>query len=301
MFRGSLVALITPFTAKGKIDRKALEALVEWQVQEGTDGIVCCGSTGEALTLSDRERLQVAEICVKTVAGRIRVIVGSGTPDTKHSVRLTQAVQKLGAHGCLVLTPYYNRPTQRGCLEHFREVAKVGLPVIAYHNPGRTAFLFTLESVQELGEIPGVVAIKESSGNLKFVEAIRSSSKISILAGDDDLTYSMIQRGAVGAISVIGNVIPRGWKKMIQAALAEQWKQAEPLAARYMPLCKAHFLETNPQCVKYVVSQMGRCKPVVRLPLLMPTAATKSALQKILVRLALPYSSMGEKATLPLG
>ncbi|HEY4255217.1 MAG TPA: 4-hydroxy-tetrahydrodipicolinate synthase [Chlamydiales bacterium] len=301
MFKGSLVALITPFTTKGKIDRKALETLVEWHLQEGTDGIVCSGSTGEASTLSDRERLQVAEICIKASAGRVPVIVGTGTADTLQSVRLTQAAQKVGASGCLVLTPYYNKPTQRGCLEHFRQVAKVGLPVIAYHNPGRTAFLLTLESALRLGEIPGIVAIKESSGNLQITKALRGHPQVSILAGDDDMAYSMIQEGATGVISVIGNVIPRGWKKMIDAALAKNWKQAEKLATRYMPLCKGHFLEANPQCVKYVVSQMGRCKPVFRLPLLMPLEATQKALQQLLVRLALPYSSTEAKVTLSTG
>ena len=289
-FRGSLVALITPFTSAGKIDSKTLADLVEWHITQGTDGIVCCGATGESCALTGPERLRVARICVEAAAGRIPVVVGTGTANTQESVKLTAKAQALGVDGCLIVTPYYNKPTQRGCVAHFREVASVGLPVIVYHNPPRAVVRLTLDTMREIAGIPGVVALKDSSGDIAFVEAICKTTSLSVLSGDDDLTYASILKGAVGAISVIGNVLPRGWKQMIQAAL-QRAPQAERLNRRYLPLAKAHFLETNPQCVKYVLAQMGRCQPALRLPLVWPTQETQDALRRILLSLALPMFS----------
>jgi len=277
MFRGSFVALITPFTTQNKIDQKALESLVEWQIAEGTDGIVCCGSTGEGSVLNRAERKRVASICVKVAAGRIPILVGTGTCDTRQSIQYTEDALNIGASGCLVITPYYNKPTQQGCLAHFAEVAKVGLPVIVYHNPPRTCIRLTLETLQALSQIPGIVALKDSNRDLDLIR----QSPLPVFSGDDDITYEILQAGGVGAISVIGNVIPRGWKQMISSSKGKQ------LAERYLPLCKAHFIETNPQCVKYVVSQMGRCQPILRLPLLLPTQETRKALIQTLVQLAL--------------
>ena len=167
---GSIVALVTPFTSNGRIDRKSLESLVEWHIAEKTDGIVCSGTTGEACSLSRIERKRVAEICVKASAGRIPIIVGTGTPDTRETIRLTEDASKLGASGCLVVTPYYNKPSQKGCLEHFRQVAKVGFPIIAYHNPGRAVFRFTRESLCELVKIDKVVALKDSGRDFELIQ-----------------------------------------------------------------------------------------------------------------------------------
>ncbi len=292
-FAGSIVALVTPFTRKGAVDYKALSSLIEWQIAQGTDGIVCTGTTGESCTLSDAERIKIALHCVQIATGRIPIIAGTGTCNTDQSVRLTAKAQAVGASGCLAVTPYYNKPTQRGCLEHFRSIARVGLPVIAYHNPGRAVVRLNLDTIRALGEIPGIVAIKESSGDLEFVKKIRSITELPILSGDDDLTCGSIQNGAVGAISVIGNIIPRGWKQMIQAALSNHVERAQQLHQRYLALCKGIFLETNPQCAKYLVSQMGRCKPVLRLPLVWPTQETQDALRKIVLRLALPHGVRG--------
>jgi len=295
MFRGSFVALVTPFFSSGRVDWKTLEDLVEWHILEGTDGIVCSGTTGESCTLSDAERKKLTEICVKTAAGRIPIIAGTGTCDTRQTIRLTEMAQRLGAAGCLVVSPYYNKPTQRGCLAHFREVAKVGLPVIAYHNPGRAVFRFTLESIQELGTIPGIVAIKDSTHDLDFIRGIRRVSNLSVFSGEDDITLEIIQAGGVGVISVIGNVIPRGWNRMVHLALSGDIVAAQKLALRYGPLCKGNFIETNPQCVKYLVSQMGKCGPTLRLPLVMPTLDTQKALKRILMEMALPYDRFTAK------
>ncbi|MDE3045026.1 MAG: 4-hydroxy-tetrahydrodipicolinate synthase [Verrucomicrobiota bacterium] len=295
MFQGSLVALITPFSSNGRIDTKALESLIEWQINEGTDGIVCCGTTGEACTLSETDRKKVIEICVKSADGRIPIIAGTGTCDTRQTVRFTATAQRLGAAGCLVVTPYYNKPTQRGCLAHFREVSNVGFPIIAYNNPGRAVIRFTVELVQGLSALPSVVAIKDSSRDLEFVRALRKVTSLMILSGEDDLTFDIIQEGGAGVISVIGNVVPRGWREMVHLALAGQKEKAERLAHRYAPLCKGEFLETNPQCIKYLVSQMGKCKPVFRLPLVLPTLQTQNSLKQIVLELALPFKTLRAK------
>ena len=161
-FHGAFVAVITPFDRKGRVDRKNLGKLIEWHIQEGTQGIVCCGATGEGVALDSAEKKRVVSICVEASEGKIPIIAGCGTSSTKQSVQLTEQMQRLGANGCLIVTPYYNRPSQRGCILHFQEIAKVGLPVIAYHNPGRTAVRFTPETVAEIGKIPGVAALKDS-------------------------------------------------------------------------------------------------------------------------------------------
>jgi len=275
---GSIVAIVTPFTSQARIDKKALQALVEWHIQEKTDGIVCAGTTGEGSSLNRNERKAILEICVKTAAGRIPIIAGTGTSSTRETILYTQDALKLGASAALVVTPYYNRPTQKGCIEHFRQIAKVGLPIIVYHNPARAVFRFTKDALQELVEIPEIVAFKDSGRDFALIENLYS--KLAVLAGDDDLTGDLLEQGAKGAISVIGNLIPRQWREAIHLALANDPK-AKELFSHYMPLCKANFIETNPQCVKYLLSTMKRCKPIFRLPLSLPTEETQQTLRNI--------------------
>jgi 4-hydroxy-tetrahydrodipicolinate synthase len=286
--KGSLVAIITPFDMKGRIDRKKLEKLIEWHIDEGTDGIVCTGATGEPLSLSDSERKKVAEICIKTASKKIPIIVGTGVSDTKQTVHYTELAKGWGADGCMVVTPYYNKPTQRGCILHFKEVAKVGLPVILYNNPGRTGVKLTAETIAEASKIPGVVAIKEASHDLELIRNIKKLCSIPILAGEDELTFQILQEGGVGAISVIGNLIPRGWREMIWLAMGGKWQKAKAMSDRYQPLCSALFLETNPQCVKFAVSLLGKCQNVFRLPLVEPLEKTQIEIRKVLLNLALP-------------
>lgn len=285
-FTGSYVALITPFDRKGRLDRKTLEKLVEWHIAEGTDGIVCCATTGESPCLSDADRKVAAEICIRTAAGCIPIIVSTGTNDTRTSIRNTERAQKLGANGCLVVTPYYNKPTQRGCILHFQEVAKVGLPVIAYHIPPRAVIRLTYETIVELSQIPNIAAIKESSQDLELVRKI--SPLIPVFSGDDDLTFDILQRGGVGCIGVTPNLIPRGWKTMIQLALQGKWEQAHFLSKRYLPFIKALFAEVNPQGIKFALSWLQKCQPVLRLPMILPTPATQQGIKKEILRLALP-------------
>ena len=286
--RGSFVALITPFDRKKRIDRKVLEELVEWHIKEGTDGIVCCGTTGEGLALSEAERKKVTEICIHTAQKRIPIIASTGTSDTRQSVKLTEHMYKLGADGCLVVTPYYNKPSQRGCILHFGEITRVGLPMIIYHNPGRAVIRLTAEAIAEIAEFPSVVAIKESSHDMDLVKKIRKLSKIPLFSGEDDLTYAILGEGGIGAISVIGNIIPRGWSEMIHLALEGKWTPAKLLADRYAPLCKALFLETNPQCVKFAMHWLGLAEGALRLPLIPPEMPIQKEIQRTLVSLSLP-------------
>lgn len=286
--RGSFVALITPFDQKGKIDTARLRHLVEWHVKEGTDGIVCCATTGEGPALDTKEKKKITQICVETVKRQIPVVVATGTSDTRSSIRLTEEMAQLGADGCLVVTPYYNKPSQKGCILHYQEVAKVGLPVIVYHNPGRAVIRLSAETIAEIAEIPGVVGLKDSSHDLELIRQIHSLTPLPILSGEDDLTVATIREGGVGSIGVASNLIPRGWKTMIQHALAGNWTKADSYTKRYQALCRALFLDTNPQPVKFALAWMKRCLSEYRLPLLEPSEATQEALKQAFYSLAMP-------------
>ncbi len=288
LLQGSLVALITPFDSKGRIDRKKLEQLVEWHIAEGTDGIVCCGTTGEAPVLTESEKKTIAKICIEVANKRFPIIVGTGVSGTKDSIRLTEQAQKLGADGCLIVTPYYNKPSQRGCLLHFSEIGKIGLPMIVYNNPGRSGVDLSVETTVEISRIPTVVGIKESIHDLEVIQKIRKQCSIPIFSGEDDLTLEILQIGGVGSISVIGNLIPRQWKQMIQFAKEGKWEEAKILSKRFMPLCKSLFYETNPQGIKFIMSWLGLCQSRLRLPLLDPTLATQNELKIALLSIFVP-------------
>ena len=291
-FSGSYVAVVTPFHKKGNLDLKALKDLVEWQIQQGTEGIVCCGSTGEGIALTDRERKRIAEVCIKTAAKRVPILVNTGVADTRQSIRLTEMAQKLGADGSVVVTPYYNKPTQKGCLLHYREIARVGLPIIAYHNPGRTLIRLTVESAQELSQIPNIVALKDSGHDLEWIRKVKNF--LPIIAGDDDITYEILREGGIGAISVIGNLIPRSWKSLIRLCLEKKWDSAERLAKFYMPFCKSLFLEANPQCVKWAMKYLNLSNGALRLPLIEPNESIQREIKKELTHLSLPFCSVSQ-------
>lgn len=286
-FSGSFVPLVTPFDRKYRFDQRAFESLIEWHIDQGTDGLVCSATTGEGPTLNDREKKQIAEICIRIALNRIPVIVSTGTNDTRTSVKNTEAAQKLGATGCLVVTPYYNKPSQKGCLAHFEEVAKVGLPMILYHNPPRAQVRLEKETIVALSKNPSIVAIKESSHDLEHIRSIVKT--IPVFSGDDDLCFEIMKLGGVGSIATTANLVPKGWKKMIQLSLGGEWEAARSLANRYLPLSRAIFLETNPQGVKYALSLLKKCPPSLRLPLLEPETCTQNAIKNELLKLALPH------------
>ncbi len=275
MFKGSIVALITPFTEGGEIDFLAFKELVDWHAEEGTSGIVCCGTTGEAPTLSEEEQQTLFKTAIDVAKGRIPIIAGTGTYSTRKTVERTEKAKQLGADGCLVVVPYYNRPTPEGCVAHYAEVSKVGLPTIIYHHPGRTGIRLSAETLAEIAKLPSMVAIKEASGTLELIEEIRALSNIPILSGDDTLAYEHMRRGAVGVISIVANVIPQGWSEFANHCLRGDFVKAKELDTLYAPLYKSLVLETNPQCVKYAVSLLNKCQPHLRLPLLEPREKTK--------------------------
>lgn len=290
MFRGSIVAIVTPFTPSLKVDFAALRELAEWHIQEGTDAIVCCGSTGEASTLTHEEQKEVTKTVVDVVKGRIPVIAGTGTNDTRMTVLKTREAQECGADGCLVIVPYYNRPTPEGCLIHFQEVAKIGLPMIVYHHPGRTGIKLSPKFLAQISKIPQVVCIKDSTGDVEYLMDFMRLTSTPLLSGDDTLTLPLISIGAVGVISIVANLIPRQWKEFVNAISAGDLLKARQLNDRLYPLAKSMCLEVNPQCVKYAMGVQGKCQPLLRLPLIEPQESTKQLLRSELEQLELAAS-----------
>ncbi len=289
-FAGSFVALVTPFDARGRIDVKKLQSLVHWHVEQGTDGIICSGTTGEAPTLSDADRKKVLQTCLDAAAKRIWVLAGTGTSDTRQTVRLTQMAQKAGADGCLVVAPFYNKPSQKGCLLHYQAVSCVGLPFIVYNNPGRSVIQLQPDTIAAIALLPFASALKESTNDPTFLQKIRELTSLPILAGEDAITLEMIREGATGAVSVIGNAIPMQWKRMIQAAREGKWEIAKEYVDRYQPLIRAIGKETNPVGIKSVLARMGKCSHKLRLPLTEPTEAVQDEIRKELILLDLPMT-----------
>lgn len=287
-FEGSWVAIVTPFDERRRIDSKRLQSLVRWQVEQGTDGIVCCGTTGEAPALSDVERKKILQICLEAAEKRIGVVAGTGTSDTRQTVRLTEMALKQGADGCLVVVPYYNKPSQRGSIFHYQAVSSVGLPFIVYNNPARAVVQLKPETIAEIAQLPHAVAIKESTNDPLFLRKIRALTSFPILAGEDSITLEMMKEGAVGAISVIGNAFPKGWKSMIEAAREGNWTKAKKMADAYQPLLCAMGRETNPIGIKTALSLMGKGRSYVRLPLVEAEESVYKEIRRELVALGLP-------------
>lgn len=267
MFRGSLVALVTPF-AEGVLDRRALDGLLDFHLSNGTDGIVPAGTTGEAPTLKPSEFVDLVRAVKGRCAGRIPVIAGVGTNSTEKTIQNARAAAEAGADGLLVVSPYYNKPTQQGLLLHFEAVAgATKLPVVLYNIPGRTAVNMLPETIAALARIPNIVAIKEAAGSIEQVMQIRGACELAILSGDDAMTYPMMALGAAGVISVAANVVPRQIADLCRLALDGDWSGARAVHEGLGKLFKALFLETNPIPVKTALSLMGRCRPEFRLPM----------------------------------
>lgn len=275
MFRGSIVALVTPFTDEGEVDLEAFKELVAWHVEAGTDGIVCCGTTGEAPTLSREEKLSLFKTAVDVAQRKTLIIAGTGTYSTAETVKETESAKSIGVDGCLVVVPYYNRPTPEGCFAHYAAVSKIGLPTIVYYHPGRTGVKLSAQELAEISTLPHMVAIKEASGGLEMIEQLKPLTKAAILSGDDTIALPMLDLGAVGVISIVANLIPSEWKHVIH-------ERNQLLYDQFATLVQAMVLETNPQCVKYALSLMGKCRSHLRLPLLEPRPANKEKIIKAL-------------------
>ena len=270
MFRGSMVALITPMSEDGSVDEASLQRLVDFHVEQGTDAIVAVGTTGESATLDEEEHCQVIRRTVQMVAGRVPVIAGTGANATTEAIRLTRCAEQAGADACLLVTPYYNKPTQEGLYLHFRAVAEaVAIPQIVYNVPGRTACDMLPETVQRCAQIDNIVGIKEATGDLARVPRLRElcGEEFELYSGDDATAREFILLGGQGVISVTANVAPRLMHEMCAAALRGDRAEAEALDSRLAGLHQALFVESNPIPVKWAVTQMGLSPRGIRLPL----------------------------------
>jgi len=287
MFKGSFVALVTPFK-KGKVDEKVFRELIEFQIKGGTHGIVPVGCTGEAATFAHEEQKHVIQLAVETVNGRVPVIAGTGSNNTDEALNLTKHAKKAGCDGALMITPYYNKPTPEGQYRHYEKVAKsVDIPIVLYNVPSRTGISMLPETVARLSKIDNIVAIKEASGSLDQVSRILSLCDITVLSGDDSLTLPMMAVGGKGVISVAANIIPGDVAEMVDAFLGGNLEDARRLHYKMLPICKAMFIETNPLPVKASLGLMGLLEPEWRLPLCPPKDETVEKLKKALKKYGL--------------
>ena len=283
--QGCGTAIVTPFTPDGTVDFPALRALVDWQVTEGIDFLVPCGSTGEAQTLSDAEREQVVASVIEVAAGRVPVMAGATSNDTARAVDETRRMCRLGADYILSATPYYNKPTQDGLYRHFAMVADAAdKPVCLYNVPGRTAVNLRPEVALRLAEHPNIVAIKEASGDLRQIMELirRRPDRFAVLSGDDWMTLPVIAAGGDGLISVTSNEVPGPMTAFVHLALSGDLERGREWHYRLLPLMDANFLETNPAPVKAALALMGRLHNTLRLPLVPVTDATCVALRDAL-------------------
>ncbi len=280
MFKGSIVAIVTPFSAKGgpasggqnlAVDEKKLRDLVDFQIKNGSSGIVPCGTTGESATLSFEEHERVIEIVIQQAKKRIPVIAGTGSNSTEEAIKLTRDAAKAGADASLQVSPYYNRPTQRGLYEHFKKIAdSVEIPIILYNIASRTGVNIEPETIAKLAQdCKNIVAVKEASGSLDQMSRIRqlSPKEFVLISGDDSLTLPVLSIGGAGIISVVANIVPGDVAELVAAFEKGDLKKARDLHFKLLPLIKAVFLETNPIPIKTAMGLLGMCEPDLRLPM----------------------------------
>jgi 4-hydroxy-tetrahydrodipicolinate synthase len=284
MFKGSMVAIVTPFKG-GKLDEKALGDLIEFHIKNGTDVIVPCGTTGESATLSHDEHHRVVEFTIKTVNKRVPVVAGAGSNSTDESLELTKFAKKAGADGVLLITPYYNKPTQEGLFRHFKKIAdSVDIPIVLYNVPGRTGVNMLPATVARLREVKNIVGLKEATGDMKQVsEIIRLCGRdFDVISGDDFTTLPLLCLGGVGGISVTANVAPADCAGMVDAFFAGKMQEALRFHYKLEPLHNAMFIETNPIPAKTSLALMGKIAEEFRLPLCPMADANKEKLKKAL-------------------
>jgi 4-hydroxy-tetrahydrodipicolinate synthase len=274
MFRGSIVAIVTPFDREGNFDEETFRQLIEFQIENGTDAIVPCGSTGEAATLDHRGHTEVIRACVDQVKKRVPILAGTGSNSTSEAVELTRAAKEAGADGALLITPYYNKPSQEGLYQHFKAVAEqVSLPQVLYNVPGRTGINLTVDTTVRLAELPNVIGLKDASG--------------AILSGDDALTLPFMAIGAKGVISVTANIMPAAVKSLVQAVEDGRWNDARRQHMEMLDIHNAMFIESNPTPVKAALELMGKCSARMRLPLVTMQPQSIQQLKQVMVRYGL--------------
>ncbi|MSO92087.1 MAG: 4-hydroxy-tetrahydrodipicolinate synthase [Rhodospirillales bacterium] len=285
MFKGSYVAIITPFK-NDKVDEAAFKALVEWHIAEGTNGLVPCGTTGESPTLSHPEHERVTEMCVEVAKGRVPVIAGTGSNSTDEAISLTKHAKKAGADAVLVVTPYYNKPTQEGLYRHYKALHEAAdIPIIIYNIPGRSIVDMSVETMARLAQLPNIVGVKDATNDLTrpFSTRLHIKKEFSMLSGEDGTALAFRAGGGHGCISVTANVAPRMCRQMHDAWDAGDAKKAIALQDRLFPVHMAMFCETSPGPVKYAASLLGKCSDELRLPLCEIAAASKQKVRTALV------------------
>lgn len=281
-FTGVYTALVTPFTATGEVDYEKLAELVEFNIAGGVAGIVPVGTTGESPTLNTREHLEVIRVVTEKAAGRCKIVAGTGANSTAEAIELTEAVKDFGVDGTLQVTPYYNKPNNAGLIQHFSAVADIGIPVVLYNVPGRSAKEIPLDVVAELSKHEHIVSIKEAAGSVQRVTDIRKLCEIEVLSGDDALALPMIQAGALGVISVASNLIPAEVVSLVQTALDGDCETAQKLHDRYAKTFEDLFIDTNPIPIKAAMAMKGMIEEIYRLPMCSTTEENKAVLRKTL-------------------
>ena len=267
MFNGSIVAMVTPFK-DGEVDYDKLEELVQYHIDNGTNAIIPCGTTGESPTLTHREHGEVIGKVIEAAAGRIPVIAGTGSNNTSEAVSMTRHAKETGADGSLIITPYYNKPTQQGIYEHYKAILEeVDIPIIIYNVPSRTGVSISAETVARLAEFDNIVAIKEATGDIDQASQILNLCDITVLSGDDSLTLPIMSIGGKGVVSVLANILPREVSELTSSFLKGEIESAQRLHNSLFPICKAMFIETNPIPVKTAMKLLGRLNGEMRLPL----------------------------------
>jgi len=296
MFKGSIPALITPFTEEGAVDADGFQKFCDWQITEGSNGLVPVGTTGESPTLSHEEHKQVVELCVEAANKRVPVIAGAGSNNTKEAIELIQHAQKVGADGALVVTPYYNKPSQAGLFTHFKAIHDASdLPIIIYNIPGRSVVDMAVETMAALFELPRIVGLKDATGDLDRVASQRAmlGPEFIQLSGEDATALGYNAMGGVGCISVSANIAPRLCAEFQEATMAGDYGKALELHDKLLPLHRAMFMEPSPAPAKYAGSLLGLCSEAVRLPMLPASEQVRAVLASVIYDLGLTPANLG--------
>jgi 4-hydroxy-tetrahydrodipicolinate synthase len=278
MFKGSITALITPFE-NGRVDESAFQKFVQWQIDQGTDAVVPCGTTGESPTLSHDEHMRVTELCVEVAAGKVPVIAGAGSNSTAEAVSLTQHAKRAGADAALVVTPYYNKPTQEGLYRHYKAIHDAAdIPIVIYNIPGRSIVDMSVQTMARLAELPNIVGVKDATADLTRPAKTRGAidADFTQLSGEDATIVPFLAQGGHGCISVTANVAPRHCADLHDAWQKRDFETVERINDRLMPLHEALFVESSPGPVKYAASLLGLCQNRLRLPMIRVTAETEN-------------------------
>jgi 4-hydroxy-tetrahydrodipicolinate synthase len=288
-FRGSFTALVTPFK-NGSLDEKAYRDLIEWQIAEGTNGLVPVGTTGESPTLTHEEHKRVVEWCIDQARGRVPVIAGAGSNSTAEAIELSRHAEKAGADAVLIVTPYYNKPTQEGLYQHFKAINDaIGIPIIIYNIPSRSVIDMSVETMARLFELKNIAGVKDATANVVRVSQQRAAmgEGFNQLSGEDASALGFMAHGGHGCISVTANVAPRLCAEFQSACLRGDYRTALQLQDKLMPLHTALFIETNPAPAKYALSLLGRCEETVRLPMVPVSEKTRAAVRSAMVHAGL--------------